>query len=170
MNQLKIEKVKTEETGQLAELAERIWREHYTSIIGEAQVEYMLQKFQSEQAVLSQMKNGTRYYFLRQNGQEAGYMGVEAKDGALFLSKLYVAREFRGLGISRAALSFLQELCRKESLSHIWLTVNRHNNGSILAYRALGFTKIREQETDIGNGFAMDDYVMQQCVADSAAE
>ena len=36
---------------QCALLAEAIWREYYTPIIGEAQVAYMLEHFQSAEAI-----------------------------------------------------------------------------------------------------------------------
>ena len=41
----------------------------------------------------------------------------------------------------------------------IWLTVNKHNNGTIAVYKKFGMKIIRSQVTDIGNGFVMDDYV-----------
>ncbi len=37
-------------------LAYSIWREHYTPIIGRHQVEYMLEKFQSKEALLNQIE------------------------------------------------------------------------------------------------------------------
>ena len=49
-------------------LAKEIWREHFTAIIGKAQVDYMLKKFQSEEAVREQIENeGFLYYLLRQD-------------------------------------------------------------------------------------------------------
>ena len=39
-------------------LAEEIWSEHFTPIIGKAQVDYMLGKFQSKQAICEQINNG----------------------------------------------------------------------------------------------------------------
>ena len=42
-----------------------------------------------------------------------------------------------------------------------WLTVNRYNDHTIDVYKHWGFTVAREQCADIGNGFVMDDYVME---------
>lgn len=163
-NPEKIEKAVPNDAGRLAELAGEIWREHYTPIIGSAQVEYMLKKFQSKEAVREQMEQGFRYYFLRDGGKDAGYLSIRAENGALFLSKFYVAKAFRKRGLARGAIAFLRGLCRREGLSRIWLTVNRRNGGSIAAYRALGFTLLREQKAAIGGGFFMDDFVLQQAV------
>ena len=46
-------------------------------------------------------------------------------------------------------------------LSAVWLTVNKHNDIAIRAYRGLGFELIGEGVTDIGNGFVMDDYYFE---------
>ena len=46
----------------------------------------------------------------------------------------------------------------------LYLTVNRENAGSIAAYLAMGFRKVREQVTDIGEGYVMDDFIMEKAV------
>ena len=151
-----------EEEQTLAALAHTIWHEYFPAIIGEAQTAYMVEKFQSLPAIRTQMKNGYRYFLLCVGGVPVGYTGVHAEeDGRLFLSKLYVKKEFRGCGLSSAAIAYLKELCKAENLSAIWLTVNRHNAHTIDVYRHFGFETVREQVADIGNGYVMDDYVME---------
>ncbi len=150
----------------LCGMAARIWTEHYTPILGAPQVEYMVEKYQSIAAVERQMqREGYEYYLLMADGQTAGYIGIQCAEGKLFLSKLYIDAPFRGKKLSRRALEFLTSLCKERGLSVIWLTVNRHNASSIAAYDALGFQKAREQVTDIGNGYVMDDFIMEYGVA-----
>ena len=56
--------VKEEEIPVLAKLAAEIWREHYTPLLGPAQVAYMVDKFQSEAAIRRQLEQEHyRYYF-----------------------------------------------------------------------------------------------------------
>ena len=62
-------------------------------------------------------------------------------------------------------MNFLEDLCRQRGLSKIWLTVNRHNDNTIAAYKAMGLTIVREQKADIGGGFFMDDYIMEKPVS-----
>jgi len=50
-----------EQVDLLAKLASSIWTEHYTSIIGEDQVKYMVEKFQSSSAISRQINN--QYYY-----------------------------------------------------------------------------------------------------------
>ena len=157
--------VKTEKNiKELCCLAEKIWHEHFTPIIGAAQVDYMVERFQSVPAVTQQLKEGYAYYLLLLEGRAVGYMGVHEEEESLFLSKLYLSRENRGKGYSRQALNFLEDLCRQRGLTKIWLTVNRRNDKTIAAYKAMGLTVAREQKTDIGGGFVMDDYIMEKPV------
>ena len=146
----------------MCDLAARIWTEHYTPLLGEAQVAYMVEKFQSVPAVTRQIgKDGYEYFLMDLDGQTAGYMGVQPTGSKLFLSKLYIDAPFRGRKLARRALEFLEGVCKKREFSAIWLTVNRHNDGSIAAYQALGFETVRTQVTDIGSGYVMDDYIME---------
>jgi len=149
---------------RVAELARQIWREHFTPIIGPGQVDYMLEKFQSAEAVTRQMEQGYRYFLLARGGTEVGYLGFRLEEERLFLSKLYVIAQRRGTGIGRAAVDFLCDLARREGARSIDLTVNRHNHGSIAAYRRLGFSITGEVKQDIGGGYVMDDYQMRRSV------
>ena len=146
----------------MCEIASRIWHDHYTPILGAAQVEYMVDKFQSPHAVTAQIRDsGYHYYLMDLDGQYAGFMGIQYEPQSLFLSKLYVDKPFRRQHLASRAVDSLKADCAKRGLSKIWLTVNRENAGSIAAYRKLGFRKVREEKTDIGHGYFMDDYIME---------
>lgn len=163
MEHLTIIPVKPEQSEELASFAKPIWEEHFTPIIGAAQVVYMLEKFQSGHALHDQIEQeGYRYFYFLWDGEKAGYMGIRKDGNTLFLSKLYLQKKFRGRKIARAALEFMQDVCRRESLGKIWLTCNKYNSNSLAVYHALGFTVDRAQVSDIGGGFAMDDYVLSQ--------
>ena len=47
----------------------------------------------------------------------------------------------------------------------MYLTVNKHNELGVRAYNGTGFEVIDAVETDIGEGFIMDDYIMERPVA-----
>ena len=55
---VKIKEANLDEDYQvIEELADIIWREHYISIVGQPQVDYMLDKFQSAKAQSSELLN-----------------------------------------------------------------------------------------------------------------
>ena len=145
----------------LSAIADDIWHEHFTPIIGEAQVDYMLDKFLSPDALTEQINSGYQYYIFSFEYTFAGFAGIHKENGKLFLSKLYVHKDFRGTGIGTYMFKQFIELCKKNSLDTIWLTCNRHNSNTIEVYKHWGFEIVREEATDIGNGFVMDDYIME---------
>ena len=152
----------TEQIKQLAELASKIWHEYFTSLLTAKQIDYMVDKFQSEHAMKDQMQNQNyEYYFLDVDGQIVGYTGIKPEDDKLFLSKLYIQKEYRKHGYSHLMFDFIIDLCKNRKLKSIYLTVNKYNDGSIAVYNKKGFKNIRSQVTDIGSGFVMDDYVFE---------
>lgn len=144
----------------IEKLAGEIWRSHYTPIIGEAQVEYMLRKFQSREAMQQQLSEGYEYYMLLLEEELVGYMAFRQDEKEIFLSKIYVLASRRGEGLGRQMLEFVESEVRKRGLEAIRLTVNKHNTYSIRAYLKMGFEKTRPLVMDIGGGFVMDDYEM----------
>lgn len=149
----------------LEEIAYRIWHEHYEPIIGKSQVDYMLSNFQSAEAIKKQIAEGYKYFLMRFNDEDAGYFavlpGYDTKE-KMFLSKLYVDKKFRGNGIAKSSISYVEQMCKQNGQSIIWLTVNKHNSGSIEAYKKMGFVCTESIVQDIGNGFYMDDYKMEK--------
>jgi ribosomal protein S18 acetylase RimI-like enzyme len=145
----------------IEELAQTIWREHYAPIIGPDQVEYMLTKYQSVAVMQEQIDQGYSYYLLVYRGVPVGYLSLRLDAGAVFLSKIYVLKEFRGKGIARAAMNFVVSVAIRAGLGLIRLTVNKNNTGSILAYEKMGFQNMGSVVTEIGSGYVMDDFVME---------
>jgi ribosomal protein S18 acetylase RimI-like enzyme len=143
-------------------LAQEIWTEHYIPIIGKEQVDYMLARFQSTQAISEQIANGYLYFLIEASGQFIGYISVQPKEHELFLSKIYVMSSQRGKGHGRKAVRFVEELAEEKGLKKIVLTVNKNNTLAIKAYEAIGFRKVEAIVQDIGNGFVMDDFKMEK--------
>lgn len=145
----------------LVPVAEEIWREHYIPIIGEDQVEYMLEKFLSADALVEQINSGYEYFLMSYDYTFAGFAAIKEENGELFLSKLYVDKDFRQKGIGSYMFQKFIEICKLRELTKLWLTCNRNNTNSLEVYKKLGFTIVREEVADIGNGFVMDDYILE---------
>lgn len=167
---LTIEEVRTkEDVMRTAKLADEIWHQHYAGLLSAEQIDYMVEKFQSVSALERQRREeGYHYLLLQWDGADAGFCGYNVKDGALFLSKLYIRQAYRRKGIARQVLQTLTLRAQQAQASKIWLTVNRYNEGSIAAYRAFGFQTVRTEVTEIGNGFVMDDLIMEKQIGEAA--
>jgi ribosomal protein S18 acetylase RimI-like enzyme len=150
------------EAAAIAELAGGIWRGHYTPLIGSEQVEYMLAKYQSPEQIAADIKTNRYIYFTaEEDGKLIGYCACQPREDYLLLSKLYVHTDYRGNGISRCFLDEALTLRKEYDLDKIRLTVNKHNSGAIAVYQRLGFQTVDSVRTDIGEGFVMDDYIME---------
>ena len=65
------------------------------------------------------------------------------------------------MGFGKLAFESIKQIALKNDLFLIRLTVNRNNRDAISAYEKLGFEVVNESVTNIGNGFVMDDYIME---------
>jgi len=145
-----------------ASLASEIWREHYTKIIGEAQVQYMLDKFQSVSAIKKQVEEAAQYYLIKEEEDFIGYLAILPRHDYLFLSKIYIKKSRRGLGYGKRCMHFIENMAKGKDFRKIRLTVNKNNKDSIRIYEWLGFHITGAPLRDIGNGFVMDDYQMEK--------
>ena len=147
---------------QIAKMADVIWHEHYAGIISEEQINYMVEKNQSVEAITEQIhKAGFDYFILSDGESNIGYFSIKIEGDNLFLSKFYVLKEFRNKGFGKQAYQFIKGLSEAMELKTITLYVNKKNVDSIAAYESFGMRKAEAVVNDIGNGFVMDDYKMQ---------
>lgn len=144
-----------------AQLAKEIWEEYYPTIITQEQIHYMIDTFQSAEAIKNQIQEGMQYYLAISNEDEIGYLAYAAeKDCSLFLSKIYIKRNFRNRGKGREMFAFILGQAQKQKLKTVRLSVNKNNTASVEKYLKMGFSITDSVVKDIGNGFYMDDYVM----------
>lgn len=144
-------------------LAEQSWKNAYLDIISLEQVEYMLQKMYSAEEILSHLKNPNYHYFIiEEDSIPAGFIGFENhyEDHTTKLHRIYLLKEFKGKGMGKSALQFLKDRVKEASDERIILNVNKSNNAQKM-YESQGFKVYDEGVFDIGNGYVMDDYLME---------
>ena len=149
----------------LADLAHTIWNESFQGIISQEQIDYMVGKFQSYDAMREQIDSrGYTYLMIREGSRTVGYCGYVPDGDRLFLSKIYLLREFRHQGRTKAVFEHLREVARALGLRAVYLTVNRGNSHPVDVYRHEGFEVVESVDTPIGEGYVMNDYVMEMKV------
>ncbi len=158
--------VSSEEFILIEKMAEDIWHQHYTPIIGSAQVKYMLKNFQTAEKIESQVRlKDCHYYIIKERDSICGYFAVEYINRELFLSKFYLLDSARGKGFGRRTMDYIENLALKKNIRTINLTVNK-SNPAVVIYEKLGFYKKASICTDVGGGFFMDDYIMEKDLSD----
>lgn len=153
----------------LARLAEAIWRAHYTRIIGSAQVGYMLAGRYTPEKLRLYLNADDRWLMLLRADSPTGNRAVgycsyalTGDPGEMKLEQLYLLPELHGKGLGRSMLRHVEEQARVRGRSTLVLQTNKRNADAIAFYRKAGFTVREEAVFDIGNGFVMDDYVMEK--------
>ena len=146
---------------RLAKVAKIVWREANVAFCTPEQVEYMIAKYQSVEAIMSQLMHGYRYFIMEEDGDILAYFGVQPQGERLFLSKFYILAQNRGRGLFSVGLNVMSQICREENMSAIYLTVNRNNRHAYEVYLHKGFKIIAEEDNPIGEGFEMNDYIME---------
>ena len=145
----------------LRQLAERIWRDYYPAIIGEAQVEYMLPRMYAEDVIHKEIADGVVWEIGSENDVPIAFcsVGPENSERAK-LHKLYLDPASHGRGLGRLMIERAIQIAQELGATELCLQVNKQNARAIRAYERAGFNVEREAVVDIGGGFVMDDYVM----------
>lgn len=149
--------IKSSQLDEVEKVASEIWKQHYSSILSDEQIDFMLKKFQSVSAIEEQLKNGYHYVGIFDEIGLAGYYAVQPQEKYLFLSKIYFKKRVRGKGLFTKAMEHMSQFNVENK--PIKLTVNRFNP-SVQIYQKAGFLVVSEEKTHIGNGYFMDDFIM----------
>lgn len=107
---IEIVKITNRDIPQIQLLAREIWDEHYTPIIGKAQIDYMLEKFYNIDKIKSEIKNGSYWEMLIENKIPIGYLACELEAQSVYLSKIYLKNKFRGKGFGRIIIDRVKKL------------------------------------------------------------
>ena len=162
---IRIDPLSESDFDTIAQLADTIWRSHYISMISMMQIDYMLAGRYVPDRLRHYIDSQERWlWVLRVDGVPVGYcscsLGEDAE--AMKLEQLYLLSEHKGRGFGGRMLRHVEENTRALGGSRLYLTVNKGNTDSIAMYRKSGFAVREEVVFDIGNGYVMDDYVMEK--------
>jgi len=161
---MQVIQVNTKEQLQVvADLASAIWPVAYAAILSKEQLHYMLDKFYNLEALQKQLENGHVFYLAQNENQKfVGFVSYEinCEPNKTKIHKIYVLPETQGTGIGKQLFDLVKTKAQENQQTAIFLNVNKYNNAQKF-YQKLGFTITREEVIDIGNGYLMDDYVME---------
>lgn len=163
MPDLRIDPCREEELPLVQSLADRIWRAHYPGIIGDAQIDYMLARGYSSDALAEFLRTPHAGIALARLDQvPIGFVAWRSpgEPATLKLDKLYVLPAKQGMGVGRRLIAHVEAAARAACCTQVILNVNKRNRGAIAAYGRCGYSVREAVVVDIGNGFVMDDYVL----------
>lgn len=158
---MKLVKLKSEDISTVQQLAREIWEEHYLPIIGQQQIDYMLDLFYSTEKIQKELEDGVFWEILYLENEAIGYLVCEVEEENIQLSKLYLKSKVRGKGLGKFLIDRSIEIAKENNKNSIRLNVNKNNTQSIAFYERVGFLKVEEGVFDIGSGYFMDDFIYE---------
>ncbi len=147
----------------IQELAYKIWPDTYGKILSEEQLNFMLQKFYALDFLEVQMNSGQNFLLIEDENVTYGFASYELNydnSGNTKIHKIYVLPETQGKGIGKKLIDYIIEKAVLNTNSAVILNVNRFNK-ALGFYEKIGFKIVETVDIEIGNGYLMEDYIMQ---------
>ena len=157
-----IRKASSADASLIRDMAYEIWPETYSQILSKDQLEYMLGLFYNEQKLRTEIEQGVEFILVYEDVQPAGFASFSKTEPEVYkLHKIYVLPSQQGKGTGRFIIDEVIKAIKQVGAMALQLNVNRNNNAKLF-YEKLGFVVIREEDIDIGNGYFMNDYLMEK--------
>ena len=156
-----------EELDLLVRIAHEIWSDHFGTMFDTETLHKLIDAAQSKNAILSQIENGSQYFFIIDENKPVGYFAYEIDHPKeqLFLSKIYIYSEQRGKGVGKKALKHLEKLGFDAGIKKIALTVYHKNINSIKAYEKWGFVNLGLIDRYFDNDLVFQDVKMEKSIS-----
>ena len=140
------------------------WPSTFGIILSQDQIDYMLDMMYSIESLTSQMIAKKHLFLLAYSDEKCvGFISYELdykKQAITKIHKIYVLPQTQGNGIGKLLLSDVKRIAIENNNTALSLNVNRENP-AIDFYKKLGFEIADKEDIDIGNGFLMEDYIME---------
>lgn len=146
-------------------LSNVIWPATFSNILSQEQISYMMDMMYSTSSLEKQINELHHHYLLaEEDGEYLGYLSYELNYKGTPITKIhkiYVLPSVQGKGVGRLFIDAVSKLALKNNNTLLSLNVNRYNK-AIDFYKRMGFDFFTSENIDIGNGFLMEDYVMNK--------
>lgn len=163
---IKIEPADMEDLPEIARLAREIWLVCYKDVISREQIEYMLDWMYSIGTMAKELSQDICYDKFLLDGKNIGFAsyGPSGKPEKMKLHKLYIHHDFQKKGYGSKFLSYIFDRAKEKGFRSVILNVNKNNAKAIAAYKKNGFFIAESGKFNIGNGFYMDDHIMEKII------
>lgn len=146
-------------------LAYAIWPDTYGAILSQEQLEYMLDAFYSEEALLENyMEKGHRFLLVKEDETVLGFASYEhlyKETNTTRIHKIYLLPETQGRGLGKLLIQEIEKIALENHADKLSLNVNRFNKAQHF-YKKIGFEIVDEEDIELEFGYLMEDYVMEK--------
>ncbi|MBB2147934.1 GNAT family N-acetyltransferase [Pedobacter gandavensis] len=152
----------------IQKIAHKTWPATFGAILSPQQISYMLEMMYSTAALTEQVAGkGHHFLLVKDETNDLGYASYELNYKGLpktKIHKIYLLPEAQGKGVGKLLMKTISEIAKDNKNTILSLNVNR-DNSAFLFYKNIGFEQVGEENIDIGDGFLMEDYIMEKQLA-----
>lgn len=153
-----------DELAVVQSLAHQVWPATYGPLMSAEKLDYMLKLIYSLPALEEQLLINAHTFIIARDGQTpigfAAY-GPVGDTNKFKLYKLYVLPGIQGKGLGSMLINAVINRVRLRHASSLLLNVKKDNPAKAF-YEKMGFSVVAEEDIDIGQGYFMNDFVMEK--------
>ncbi|MBK6991141.1 MAG: GNAT family N-acetyltransferase [Chitinophagaceae bacterium] len=165
LNEITIRNATINDIELIRELTFKVWPQTYSSIISKEQIDYMLEMMYSNKSLALQMAEGSQFIIVQDTKRPVGFASYKPVAIKIYkLDKIYILQTQQGKGIGKFVIDYILQQIKDRGAESLQLQVNRNNINAKSFYEKIGFRIIQEADFEIGNGYFMNDYVMEKKV------
>lgn len=148
----------------IQQVAQITWPPTFGKILSSEQIIYMLEMMYSSTALSHQMNTGQTFLLALEENHVLGYASYEFDykgESKTKIHKIYVLPDTQGKGVGRQLIEEVGLLAKEQGQIALSLNVNRFNR-ALTFYEHLGFVTVGEEDIAIGQGYLMEDYILEK--------
>lgn len=146
-------------------LAKQIWPPTFRDLMSAEQMDYMMNMMYSTDSLEKQMnEQNHKYLLLKEDDEYLGYLSYEVNyknKPCTKIHKIYVLPSIQGKGLGRFLIEKATEIGKENNCEILSLNVKR-DNSALQFYKKMGFEVAGSEDIDIGNGYLMQDYILNK--------
>jgi diamine N-acetyltransferase len=151
-------------------IAYHTWPITFEHILSLEQVTYMLDMMYSSVSLTMQMQQKGHTFLLSGFDEQKpmGFAAFEINYQGLSITKIhkiYILPEAQGKGLGKSLFDRISQESSEKGVKRLNLNVNRHNDKALEFYKKSGFEVVGEEDIPIGQGYLMEDYILEKNLA-----
>jgi len=149
----------------IQDIAGKTWPVTYGAILSSEQIQYMFSMMYDLEALKNQAETKNHHFIIA--GEDGNFLGFASYEFDYLgepktkIHKIYILPETQGSGIGKKLLYYIAEKAKATGQEFLSLNVNRFNE-AVHFYNKMGFEKVGEEDINIGNGYLMEDFIMEK--------
>mgnify|MGYP000846734198 FL=1 len=146
-------------------MAQEVFPYTYKNMLTEKQIKYMMEMMYSNEVLQKKIKTQSEsYYIASKENTPCGYLSFERLESDYFyIQKIYILPKYQGAQCGSFLFKSAMEIFRNEcnSTFKVGLNMNKDNVNALKFYQKQGMNIIGSRKHPIGNGYYMDDYILE---------